>query len=241
MGVLSSSHFVDYLKINNYLSRFCTVLVLFQILSSNAVWNYVRVAHSWFCCCQGALFAISIVVFTASVIGLGAIVSAKPLDALGYKGWDADKKSFYSPYATSMYLGWALSSIIAVLITGVIPIVAWFATYRFSPSSALCVGLSASMSYLIFSQIRYLMLDESAYTFRCNWLLSCSLSAAVLVSFCGASYWGVVNSREDGIPLKADFLAALLPLLCIPAMFALFTGLYKWYKDDLQHLNFYSY
>lgn len=146
---------------------------------------------------EGTLFAISIVVFIASVIGLGAIVSAKPLDALGYRGWDADKKSFYSPYATSMYLGWALSSTIAVLVTGVIPIVAWFATYRFSPSSAICVGLFAT----------------------------------VLVSFCGASYWGVVNSREDGIPLKADFLAALLPLLCIPAMFALFTGLYKW-KDD---------
>uniref|UniRef100_M8C6S9 Protein DEFECTIVE KERNEL 1 n=1 Tax=Aegilops tauschii TaxID=37682 RepID=M8C6S9_AEGTA len=147
---------------------------------------------------EGTLFAISIVVFIASVIGLGAIVSAKPLDALGYRGWDADKKSFYSPYATSMYLGWALSSTIAVLVTGVIPIVAWFATYRFSPSSAICVGLFAT----------------------------------VLVSFCGASYWGVVNSREDGIPLKADFLAALLPLLCIPAMFALFTGLYKWKDDD---------
>ncbi|KAF8721457.1 hypothetical protein HU200_023077 [Digitaria exilis] len=121
--------------------------------------------------------------FTASIIGLGAIVSAKPLDALGYKGWDANKNSFYSPYASSMYLGWALSSTIAVLTTGLIPIVAWFATYRFSPSSAICVGLFAT----------------------------------VLVSFCGASYWGVVNSREDGVPLKADFLAALLPLLCIPA------------------------
>ncbi|KAG2552578.1 hypothetical protein PVAP13_9KG552600 [Panicum virgatum] len=147
---------------------------------------------------ERVLFVISIAVFTASVIGLGAIVSAKPLDALGYKGWDADKNSFYSPYATSMYLGWALSSTIAVLTTGLIPIVAWFATYRFSPSSAVCVGLFAT----------------------------------VLVSFCGASYWGVVNSREDGVPLKADFLAALLPLLCIPAFFSLFTGLYKWKDDD---------
>nr|CAB3496180.1 unnamed protein product [Digitaria exilis] len=147
---------------------------------------------------ERALFAISIGVFTASVIGLGAIVSATPLDALGYKGWDANKNSFYSPYASSMYLGWALSSTIAVLTTGLIPIVAWFATYRFSPSSAICVGLFAT----------------------------------VLVSFCGASYWGVVNSREDGVPLKADFLAALLPLLCIPAFFSLFTGLYKWKDDD---------
>lgn len=100
----------------------------------------------WF---QRALFAVSVAVFIASVIGLGAIVSAKPLDALGYKGWDADKKSFYSPYATSMYLGWALSSAISVLVTGLIPIVAWFATYRFSPSSAICIGLFTSMSDLI--------------------------------------------------------------------------------------------
>lgn len=103
----------------------------------------------WF---QRALFAISIGVFTASVIGLGAIVSATPLDALGYKGWDANKNSFYSPYASSMYLGWALSSTIAVLTTGLIPIVAWFATYRFSPSSAICVGLFASTFYSILFQ-----------------------------------------------------------------------------------------
>jgi hypothetical protein len=102
---------------------------------------------------QWALFAVSIAVFIASVIGLGAIVSAKPLDALGYKGWDADKKSFYSPYATSMYLGWALSSAIAVLVTGLIPIVAWFATYRFSPSSAICIGLFTSKSVLIFPKV----------------------------------------------------------------------------------------
>lgn len=100
----------------------------------------------WF---QRALFVITIAVFTASIIGLGAIVSAKPLDALGYKGWDADKNSSYSPYATSMYLGWALSSTIAVITTGLIPIVAWFATYRFSPSSAICVGLFASTFVLI--------------------------------------------------------------------------------------------
>jgi hypothetical protein len=102
---------------------------------------------------QRPLFVGSIAVFIASVIGLGAIVSAKPLDALGYKGWDADKKSFYSLYATSMYLGWALSSAIAVLVTGLIPIVAWFATYRFSPSSALCIGLFTSKSDLIFFKV----------------------------------------------------------------------------------------
>jgi len=110
--------------------------------------KYISVAYCFFFWFQRALFVISISVFTASVIGLGAIVSAKPLDALGYKGWDADN-SFYSPYATSMYLGWALSSTIAVITTGLIPIVAWFATYRFSPSSAICVGLFASTFILI--------------------------------------------------------------------------------------------
>ncbi|XP_072998652.1 calpain-type cysteine protease ADL1 [Typha latifolia] len=144
------------------------------------------------------LLALSMLVFAGSVIALGAIVSAKPLDDLGYRGWNGDNKSSYSPYASSMYLGWALTSAIALLFTAVLPIVAWFNTYRFSLSSAICVALFA----------------------------------IVLVSFCGASYWGVVNSREDKVPLKADFLAALLPLICIPAIFSLFTGLYKWKDDD---------
>ncbi|XP_008787933.1 calpain-type cysteine protease ADL1-like [Phoenix dactylifera] len=144
------------------------------------------------------LLAGSMLIFVGSVLALGAIVSAKPLDDLGYKGWDGDQKSSYSPYATSMYLGWALASAIALLFTAVLPIVAWFATYRFSLSSAMSVGLFA----------------------------------IVLVTFCGASYWGVVNSREDRIPMEADFLAAFLPLVCIPALFSLFTGLYKWKDDD---------
>ncbi|XP_010936786.1 calpain-type cysteine protease ADL1 [Elaeis guineensis] len=144
------------------------------------------------------LLVVSISMFAGSVLALGAIVSAKPLDDLGYKGWSGDQRSSYSPYATSMYIGWALTSAIALLFTAVLPIVAWFATYRFSLSSAICVGLFA----------------------------------IVLVTFCGASYWGVVNSREDVIPMKADFLAALLPLVCIPAVFSLFTGLYKWKDDD---------
>ncbi|XP_039143168.1 calpain-type cysteine protease ADL1 [Dioscorea cayenensis subsp. rotundata] len=147
---------------------------------------------------EGLLFVASIVLFIGSVISLGAIVSAKPLDDLGYKGWNGDQKSSYSPYATSMYLGWAIASAIALFITAVLPIVSWFATYRFSFSSAVCV----------------------------------CLFTIVLVVFCGASYWGVVNTREGRNPMKADFLSALLPLVCIPAIFSLFTGLYKWKDDD---------
>lgn len=52
--------------------------------------------------------------------------------------------------------------------------------------------------------------------------------SVVLVAFCGASYLEVVKSREDRVPLKSDFLAALLPLACIPAIFSLIIGLYKW-------------
>ncbi|XP_073105600.1 calpain-type cysteine protease ADL1 isoform X2 [Elaeis guineensis] len=144
------------------------------------------------------LLAGSMLIFVGSVLALGATVSANPLDDLGDKGWNGDQKSSYSPYTTSMYLGWALTSAIALLFTAVLPVVAWFATYRFSLSSAMSVGLFA----------------------------------IVLVTFCGASYWGVVNSRVDRIPMKADFLAAFLPLVCIPAVFSLFTGLYKWKDDD---------
>ncbi|XP_068636405.1 calpain-type cysteine protease DEK1-like isoform X1 [Aristolochia californica] len=147
---------------------------------------------------ESIVLAISVAVFAGSVLALGAIVSAKPLDDLGYKGWGGDQRSFTSPYASSVYLGWAITSAIALLVTGVLPIVSWFATYRFSLSSAICVGIFA----------------------------------IVLVAFCGASYLEVVNSHDDRDPTKADFLAALLPLVCIPAVLSLFTGLHKWKDDD---------
>ncbi|KAK8943955.1 hypothetical protein KSP40_PGU018953 [Platanthera guangdongensis] len=147
---------------------------------------------------EGIILVASILIFAGSIVALGAIVSAKPLDDLGYKGWNGDHISFYSPYASSVYLGWAIASSIVLLITALLPIVSWFATYRFSLSSALCVGIFAF----------------------------------VLVAFCGASYLEVVKSREDKVPLKTDFLAALLPLACIPAVFSLIVGLYKWKDDD---------
>lgn len=146
---------------------------------------------------EGVVLVICISVFAGSIIALGAIVSAKPLEDLDYKGWTGGQKNLPSPYASSVYIGWAMASAIALLVTGILPIVSWFATYRISLSSAVCVG--------IFS--------------------------AVLVTFCGASYLVVVSSREDQIPTKADFLVALLPLVCIPALLSLFLGLHKW-KDD---------
>lgn len=91
--------------------------------------------------CQGIVLIICVIIFTGSVLALGAIVSVKPLDDLEYKGWASDPKSFSSPYASSVYLGWAMASAIALVVTGVLPIVSWFATYRFSLSSAVCVGI----------------------------------------------------------------------------------------------------
>lgn len=69
------------------------------------------------------------------------IVSAKPLDDLRYKGWTGGDKTFSSLYASSVYLGWAMAAAIALVVMGVLPIVSWFATYRFSLSSALCIGI----------------------------------------------------------------------------------------------------
>ncbi|GAB4835104.1 Calpain-type cysteine protease dek1 [Ancistrocladus abbreviatus] len=146
---------------------------------------------------EGFVFLISVSLFVGAVISLGAIISAKPLDELAYKGWNGDEKSYASPYASSVYIGWAIASAIALTVTGVLPIVSWFATYRFSFSSAVCL--------IIF--------------------------AVVLVAFSGVSYLEVVKSRVDHIPTNGDFLAALLPLLCIPAFLLLCSGLHKW-KDD---------
>lgn len=146
---------------------------------------------------EGVVLFICISVFTGSMIALGAIVSAKPLEGLHYKGWTGNPNTVSSPYASSVYLGWAMASVVALIATGLLPIVSWFATYRLSLSSAICV----------------------------------SIFSVILVAFCGASYLEVVSSRADQVPRKADFLAALLPLVCIPALLSLCSGLLKW-KDD---------
>lgn len=151
---------------------------------------------------EGVVLSICISIFVGSVLALGAIVSAKPLEDLGYKGWTGGQNSIKSPYASSVYLGWAMASVVALIVTGLLPIASWFATYRFTLSSAICVA--------IFS--------------------------VVLVAFCGASYLEVVNSRDDEVPEKTDFLAALLPLVCIPALLSLCSGLLKW-KDDNWRLS----
>lgn len=146
---------------------------------------------------ESVVFSICISLFVGSVLALGSIVSAKPLEDLEYKTWIGGHKRSTPPYESSVYLGWAMASAIVVIVTGILPIISWFATYRFSVSSATCVGICA----------------------------------VVLVAFCGASYLEVVSSREGQVPTRGDFLAALLPLMCIPALLSLCCGLYKW-KDD---------
>ncbi|KAF6155138.1 hypothetical protein GIB67_019664, partial [Kingdonia uniflora] len=147
---------------------------------------------------EGVVLSVCVSILIGSISALGAIVSSKPLDDLSYKGWTGDQRSFSTPYASSVYLGWAMASVVSLTVTGVLPIVSWFATYKFSLSSALSVGGFA----------------------------------AVLVAFCGTSYLEVVHSRDDQIPTDGDFLAALLPLICIPALLSLCFGLYKWRDDD---------
>ncbi|KAK9692429.1 hypothetical protein RND81_09G263800 [Saponaria officinalis] len=151
---------------------------------------------------EGVVLLICVAIFISCVISLGVIVSAKPLEELSYKGWNGDEKANISPYASSVYVGWAMASAIALLVLGVLPVVSWFSTYRFSLFSAICL----------------------------------TLFAVVLVTFCGVSYVKIVDSRIDHVPTSGDFLAALLPLLCIPAFLSLCTGLLKW-KDDEWRLS----
>ncbi|PSR95355.1 Calpain-type cysteine protease [Actinidia chinensis var. chinensis] len=125
---------------------------------------------------EGVVLFICLSLFAGAVLALGAIVSATPLDDLSYKGLTGDHNSVTSPYSSSVYLGWAMASAIALVVT------------------------------------------------------------VVLVAFCGASYLEVVSSRDDMAPTKADFLAALLPLVCIPALLSLCSGLLKW-KDDNWNLS----
>ncbi|KAJ1405412.1 Peptidase C2, calpain, catalytic domain [Sesbania bispinosa] len=151
---------------------------------------------------EGIVLIICMSVFVGSVLALGTIVSAKPLEDLRYKGLNGDQKSvgksFGSPYTSSVFLGWAMASAIGLVVTSVLPIISWFATYRFPLSSAIFIGLFA----------------------------------VILVAFCGVSYLEVIKSRDDQVPTKGDFLAALLPLVCIPAVLSLCCGLLKWKDDD---------
>ncbi|KAJ6713506.1 CALPAIN-5 [Salix purpurea] len=67
---------------------------------------------------EGIVLIVCTIVFIGSVLALGAIVSAKPLDDLGYRASTSGQKSFTSPYASPAYLGWVMASAIALIVTG---------------------------------------------------------------------------------------------------------------------------
>lgn len=143
------------------------------------------------------VMTLCILVTVICIIALGVIISFSPLDDIKYHSWSSVTRYSTSPYTSPLYLGWAIASAFALVITGVLPAISWFATYRFSLSSAVCVAIFT----------------------------------VVLMTFCGGSYVGIVRSRIGKTPTEADFLAALLPLVCIPAVFSLGCGLYKW-RDE---------
>lgn len=94
-----------------------------------------------YCLLQDGVMSICIIICIVCIISLGFIISLSPLDDLKYHGWSIKEINFTSPYTSPVYLGWAIASIFALLLTGILPAVAWFATYRFSLSSATCVAV----------------------------------------------------------------------------------------------------
>lgn len=137
---------------------FCAIISQLSL-----TWYFIRLVLSRanLICFQVVVLFICIALFAGSLLALGGIISAKPLDDLRYKSWTGDPKSVSSPYASSMYIGWAIASAIALTVTGVMPIVSWFATYRFSLSSAACIGLFAGevsfstvMSFICFPKLQ---------------------------------------------------------------------------------------
>ncbi|RDX80632.1 Calpain-type cysteine protease DEK1, partial [Mucuna pruriens] len=121
---------------------------------------------------EGIVLIICMSVFVGSVLALGAIVSAKPLDDLRYKGWNGDPNVLGSPYTSSVFLGWAMASAIGLVVTSVLPIISWFATYRFSLSSAIFIGLFAVI-LVAFCGVSYLEViksrdDQSAFQQCCH-------------------------------------------------------------------------
>jgi len=196
--------------------------------------NFVLIWYSAILCgfFQGIIFLVCIVVFVLSLVSLGVIVSYTPLEELSYKGWNGAEKAYTSPYASTMYIGWAMTSAIALTVTGMLPVISWFSTYRFSASSGICLVLFARKLPSTLGLLIMCLLLVSILFLAQNCDIVCfnfwPSGAVILVAFCGTSFMEVVSSRIDHIPTNGDFLAALLPMLCIPAFLSLCTGLHKW-------------
>ncbi|PHT32878.1 Calpain-type cysteine protease DEK1 [Capsicum baccatum] len=131
---------------------------------------------------EGVILFISISLFAGSILALGAIVSAKPLDDLDYKGWIGGGNSVTSPYASFLFLGWAMASAIALVVTAVLPIISWFATYRFSLSSAICIGIFADSNKSRFPCFfASIDMNSSSIVSRCWFVQVVLLSPSIVV------------------------------------------------------------
>lgn len=100
----------------------------------------------------------------------------------------------------------------------------------------LCAGFFWTEIWLIFGDLSLPPPIILIYSVCWYIVFKWSVFSVVLVSFCAASYLEVVMSRDDRVPTKGDFLAALLPLMCIPALLSLCSGLHKWWVDSI-HLQ----
>lgn len=92
---------------------------------------------------------LCILVTVICIIALGVIISFSPLDDIKYHSWSSVTRYSTSPYTSPLYLGWAIASAFALVITGVLPAISWFATYRFSLSSAVCVAIFTGTCYTV--------------------------------------------------------------------------------------------
>eukprot|EP00850_Spirogloea_muscicola_P009608 SM000054S18094 [mRNA] locus=s54:393511:404012:+ [translate_table: standard] len=70
-----------------------------------------------------------IVICSGSVAALGFLIDLAPLGDLPYHAMSS------SPYSSPSYIGWTIATFTALLITSTLPAIAWFSTYRISPSS----------------------------------------------------------------------------------------------------------
>lgn len=117
---------------------------------------------------QNLVMTLAVLVCLGSIIALAGIISFKPLDELSYSGWNGKHEKSVSPYTSSLYLGWAIASALVLILTGMLPAVSWFATYRFTLSSAVCVAvfigellLSCSW-FMVVSNVFYLLLAPAS-------------------------------------------------------------------------------
>ena len=146
---------------------------------------------------------ICIVMCVICILALGTIVSLSPLDDVNYRGWSSKRFSSDSPYTSPCYLGWALASVFALVLTGVLPAVSWFATYRFSLSSAVCMAIFIG-KWRNKRLFKALFMFTSLWSCQClqmwNLIVSINIFASfrfmMVVATCHVIFLGASNSSS---------------------------------------------